>query len=215
MTTKTSLRNFQSEIDQIRHREVARQRDQAAAERAKEKEVKKTPVRTAAEPPAPVNGDGGDLQIKDPAGLSDVDERIQSLLLSASPADHDKARDIVASLLTRHKGEYILRFGAHPPHPKLFSKLPGSLEDSDGWRGSALTAEELDTLQREVKEILTDIGGVVCVYHLKLSILYTNTACLDYGAVRHKNKSSSSNIALTITSRGRLCHAGGTVCCRR
>ncbi|KAH9935288.1 GTP-binding protein 1 [Fomitopsis serialis] len=165
MTTKTSLRNFQSEIDQIRHREVARQRDQATAERAKEKEVKKTPVRhgTAAEPPAPVKGDGGDLQIKELAGLSDVDERIQSLLLSASPADHDKAREIVASSLTRRKGEYILRLGVHPPHSKLFSKQSGSLEDSDGWRGSALTAEELDTLQREVKEILTDIGGVTTV----------------------------------------------------
>ncbi|TFY69165.1 hypothetical protein EVJ58_g588 [Rhodofomes roseus] len=171
MTTKTSLRTFQSEIEKIRHREVVRQRDQTAAERAKEKESKKTPVRSGAaelSTSAPTQGGAIDSQVREPAGLSDagaglsdVDEQIQSLL--ASSADHDKARDIIASILTRRKGEYILRIGAHPPHSKLFSKTPGSLEGSDAWHGTARTVEELDALQREVQEIVTDIGGVTTV----------------------------------------------------
>ncbi|KZT70965.1 GTP-binding protein 1, partial [Daedalea quercina L-15889] len=164
MTTKTSLRNFQSEIEKISYREIARQRDQAAAaEQAKEKEAtgKKSTARAAVE--AAKAESRADLQLKDPGELSDVDEQIQLLLLSATSADHDKARDIIASILTRHRGEYILRLGAHPSHSRLFSKTPGSLEDSEGWRGSARTAEEIDALQRKVNDIVTDIGGVTTV----------------------------------------------------
>ncbi|EPS97707.1 hypothetical protein FOMPIDRAFT_1052102 [Fomitopsis schrenkii] len=170
MAAKTSLRNFQSEIDQIRHRELTRQRDQAAAaaERAKDtKEVKnsKSASRATAPPPSPTAGkaSGADPQIRDLAEPSDVDEQIQSLLLSTAPTDHDKARNLVASLLTRHRGEYLLRIGAHPPHSRLFSKAPGSLEDAEGWRGSERTVDELDTLERTVTDIVTDIGGVTTV----------------------------------------------------
>lgn len=84
MAAKTSLRNFQSEIDQIRHRELTRQRDQAAAaaERAKDtKEVKnsKSASRATAPPPSPTAGkaSGADPQIRDLAEPSDVDEQIQ------------------------------------------------------------------------------------------------------------------------------------------
>ena len=84
MAAKTSLRNFQSEIDQIRHKELARQRDQAAAaaERAKDaKDGKKSASRVAAQPPSPTVGkaSGADphTQIKDLAEPSDVDEQIQ------------------------------------------------------------------------------------------------------------------------------------------
>lgn len=82
MAAKTSLRNFQSEIDQIRHRELTRQRDQAAAaaERAKDtKEVKKSASRANAPPPSPTAGkaSGADPQIRDLAEPSDVDEQIQ------------------------------------------------------------------------------------------------------------------------------------------
>ena len=79
MSNKTSLRNFQSHIEKIRHREITRQRDQAAAaERAKEKEVKKSAGRTPVnEPTIPGKVEGTDTQIKDPAELSDVEEQIQ------------------------------------------------------------------------------------------------------------------------------------------
>ncbi|KAI0728156.1 P-loop containing nucleoside triphosphate hydrolase protein [Fomitopsis betulina] len=166
MAAKTSLRNFQSEIDQIRQREVARQRDAASAERAKDtKEVKKPASRPTAQPPSPTTGKAGGAnpQIRGLAEPSDVDEHIQSLLLSTAPTDHDEARNLVASLLTRHRGEYLLRIGAHPPHPRLFSKVPGSLEEAEGWRGSERTAEELGTLERAVTDIVIDIGGVTTV----------------------------------------------------
>ena len=86
----TSLRTFQTEIDEISHREVAKQRAHAAAERAKaEKEAKKpavaktharkestaaeavepqSPASTAPEPTAASNGD---------AAMTDVDEQLQ------------------------------------------------------------------------------------------------------------------------------------------
>lgn len=80
MAAKTSLRNFQSEIDQIRQREVARQRDAASAERAKDtKEVKKPASRPTAQPPSPTTGKAGGAnpQIRGLAEPSDVDEHIQ------------------------------------------------------------------------------------------------------------------------------------------
>lgn len=148
--------------------------------------MKKSASRATAQPASPTVGkaSGADPhpQIKDLAEPSDVDEEIQvrntssiawlhaswsphlpqSFLLSTVPEDHDKARNHIASLLTRHRGEYLLRIGAHPPHSRLFSKAPGSLEDSEGWRGSERTAEELDNLEHAVTDIVADIGGVVC-----------------------------------------------------
>ena len=242
MAAKTSLRNFQSEIDQIRHKELARQREQAAAaaERAKDaKDVKKSASRATAQPASPTVGkaSGADPhpQIKDLAEPSDVDEEIQvrntssiawlhaswsphlpqSFLLSTVPEDHDKARNHIASLLTRHRGEYLLRIGAHPPHSRLFSKAPGSLEDSEGWRGSERTAEELDNLEHAVTDIVADIGGVVCALGPSMFTVHPHSSRIDYGSVRHKNKTSPCNTAITITSRKRVCHSGGALCCGR
>ena len=83
----TSLRTFQTEIDEISHREVAKQRAHALAERAKlEKDVKKTASKaharkesTTSEPVEPAS--------KDPIGpasagngdgaMSDIDEQLQ------------------------------------------------------------------------------------------------------------------------------------------
>ena len=86
----TSLRTFQTEIDEISHREVAKQRALAAVERAKlEKDAKKPPVpkththarkdstpaaEAAVEPTTPKKepiGPAGE------GGMSDIDEQLQ------------------------------------------------------------------------------------------------------------------------------------------
>lgn len=85
----TSLRTFQTEIDQIHHREVAKQRAQIVADRAKaDKEVKKThskgharkestevpdPSKTAGKEPIAVPAASGEGE----TALSDIDERLQ------------------------------------------------------------------------------------------------------------------------------------------
>ncbi|KAI0949408.1 hypothetical protein AcW1_009035 [Taiwanofungus camphoratus] len=153
----TSLRTFQNEIDEIQHREVTRQRTQAALERGKEKEKKPAgkliEVQDRPETSVPSGGTNPES--------SDVDEEIQALLLSQTPSNHDRARDIIASLLTRHRGEYVFRIGAHPPHSRLFTGEP--VIASDGWRGVARTEAELDALQQEIAQVVDEVGGKTTV----------------------------------------------------
>ena len=86
----TSLRTFQTEIDEISHREVAKQRAHAAAERAKlEKDAKKptaaktqTHARkesTTSEPvePAPKEPIGPASAGNGDGAMSDIDEQLQ------------------------------------------------------------------------------------------------------------------------------------------
>ncbi|KAI0645734.1 GTP-binding protein 1 [Trametes meyenii] len=174
----TSLRTFQTEIDQIHHREVAKQRAQVVAERVKaDKDVKKTPNKTharkesteVADPPkiagnepiassvAPGEGD---------AALSDIDERLQkTLLLSRLPENFEKARNLIASLLTRNRGEYVFRIGAHPPEAKLFAGQTPNEEDV--WQGTPRTVDELTTIIEGTKAAVDELGG-------KVSILFDN-----------------------------------------
>ena len=101
----TSLRTFQTEIDEISHREVAKQRAHALAERAKlEKDVKKTASKAHARKEstdaadvskspakeaittlaAPATGNGD-------AVMSDIDEQLQVSALP-QPAPHRASR---------------------------------------------------------------------------------------------------------------------------
>ncbi|OBZ68219.1 GTP-binding protein 1 [Grifola frondosa] len=161
----TSLRTFQTEIDEIQHREVARQRAQAISERAKEKEVKKASVKPpaaketeeASRADAPVPNQSSDTE------YTDLDEELQTLLLSRIQSNIDRARDIIASLLTRYRGEYIFRIGAHPLHAKLFTGQP--VTDNDVWNGPARTPEELQNLIEETTKVVDEVGG-------KTSILF-------------------------------------------
>lgn len=74
-------------------------------------------------------------------------------------SDHDEARDLIAGLLTQHKGEYVLRIGSQPSHTHLFE---GGLTDaSDGWIGSPRTVEELDILKKQVPKVAEEVGGKV------------------------------------------------------
>lgn len=82
------------------------------------------------------------------------------MLLTDSPADHDRARDMVASLLTRHKGEYVFRIGSLPPLGKLMS---GESINGPGWTGTSRTQEEIDTLHRNLTNIVEEVGGKVSI----------------------------------------------------
>ncbi|OSD06907.1 P-loop containing nucleoside triphosphate hydrolase protein [Trametes coccinea BRFM310] len=175
----TTLRNFQTEIDQIHHREVAKQRAQAVAERTKaEKDVKKTAgkgharkestevvetVKNAGKEPIASHVAVGDAE----ATLSDIDERLQPLLLSRIPENLETARNLIASLLTRNRGEYIFRIGAQPPAAQLFAGE--AVNDAGEWQGNPRTTQELDTIIEEAQAAVDELGG-------KTSILFESRA---------------------------------------
>ena len=83
-----------------------------------------------------------------------------TLLLSQTQTNHERARDLVASLLTRGRGEYIFRIGTHPAHSKLFAGE--SISATDGQSGSTRTIEESDIIKKDITIVLDEIGGTVC-----------------------------------------------------
>jgi hypothetical protein len=84
---------------------------------------------------------------------------LQTLLLS-SKTDEDigKAHDLIASLLTRHRGEYVFRIGALPPLSQLVSGEP--IEDT-GWIGVTRTQAEVDKLHEMTAKGVEQMGGKV------------------------------------------------------
>ncbi|KAI0675339.1 GTP-binding protein 1 [Trametes maxima] len=169
----TSLRTFQTEIDQIHHREVAKQRAQAVAERVKaDKDLKKTPNKTDARKESTEAADPAKIAGNEPialpivsgegdAALSDIDERLQTLLLSRLPESLEQARNLIASLLTRNRGEYVFRIGAQPPEAQLFTGQ--TTKEEDVWQGTPRTAEELTTIIEEAKAAVDELGGKVSI----------------------------------------------------
>ncbi|KAH9949572.1 P-loop containing nucleoside triphosphate hydrolase protein [Amylocystis lapponica] len=156
----TSLRTFQNEIDEIHHRETAKQRAQATVDRTRE--TKKPAVKPPAAKEAKDTNDTDDTDAGlGEADFSDIDEQIQTLLLSETPSNRDRARDLVAALLTRHRGEYVFRIGAQPPHAKLF--VGESAVNSEGWRGTVRTESELDALRQGVIQVVDEVGGKTSV----------------------------------------------------
>ncbi|KAG5715927.1 GTP-binding protein 1 [Termitomyces sp. T112] len=160
----TTLRTFQTEIDEIAHRELIKQRTHAASTAEQEKENRQ-PLSPSAKGKAKdaghINGAEPTAEISRRSGLHEVEEKILTLLLSHARADHDEARDLVAGLLTQHKGEYVLRTGSQPSHTHLFE---GNLTDvSDGWMGTPRTVEELDILKDQVTKVVEEVGGKTCI----------------------------------------------------
>lgn len=167
----TSLRNFQNEIDEIHTREIAKQRAQTITEREKEN---KNP-----HPKGKAKEDGAESAKRENngrVGVTEVEEEIQVIifhspllclllisrqkaLLSRVPSDHDRARDLIAAIITQHHGEYVLRIGSQPPHAKVFTGE--LLDDPDGWTGIPRTEEELDTLCQEITRTVEEVGGKV------------------------------------------------------
>ncbi|KAI0823677.1 GTP-binding protein 1 [Trametes gibbosa] len=164
----TSLRTFQTEIDQIHHREVAKQRAQVVADRARaDKDAKKTLGRGHArkestEVPDPSKNAGKEpiaaltLSGEGEMALSDIDERLQPLLLSRIPEKLEQARNLIASLLTRNRGEYIFRIGAHPTSARLFAGDAAVVEE--GWQGTACTLPELDIIAEQTKTAVDELS---------------------------------------------------------
>ncbi|KAI0780026.1 P-loop containing nucleoside triphosphate hydrolase protein [Fomes fomentarius] len=214
----TSLRTFQTEIDEISHREVAKQRAQALAERTKlEKETKKTANKTHARKESVEATDASKPAAKEviaAAGpgdvvMSDIDEQLQSLLLSRLPENLETARNLIASLLTRNYGEYVFRIGTHPPGAKLFAGQPAT--DEDVWQGAPRTAEELDIITQETTTVVdetsilfdskTDHPRVVLLLRLPPPDVATTpeVRCAVVG-----NVDSGKSTTLGVLTRGQL-----------
>ena len=70
----------------------------------------------------------------------------------------DKAHDLIASLLTRHRGEYVFRIGALPPLSHIVSGEP--IEDT-GWIGVTRTQSEVDKLYEMTVKVVEQMGGKV------------------------------------------------------
>ncbi|KAH8119238.1 GTP-binding protein 1 [Phellopilus nigrolimitatus] len=163
----TSLRTFQNEIEEIHTKEIAKQRAHGHAELEKEnKKPSEKLTSTVSQVPAKLLATDGEPE---------AEEELQTILLSEDDADHDRARDILAGLLTRHKGEYVLRFGRRPPHASLFA---GNLSTSaDGWLGAPRSENELHRLRGAVSRLVEEVGGKVSTLypfsesHLRTALL--------------------------------------------
>lgn len=216
----TSLRSFQTEIDDIHARELAKQRALGAA--AKEKEALKkhgpqTDTKSPAKATSPVRSKVGDAKVSagvvTPAGdakqhsdasttkeaptspttttdaqqaedaVAEAQESeiqvclsvrcmthpyfmcpskciLQELLLSKAPADLERARDLLAGLLTRHRGEYVFRLGSRPTNTRLYNGAAAT-EGDEGWLGTQRSEEELNTLKEQLNNAVEDVGGKV------------------------------------------------------
>ncbi|KAH7929879.1 P-loop containing nucleoside triphosphate hydrolase protein [Leucogyrophana mollusca] len=140
----TTLRSFQTEIEEIHSRELARQRGGHV-----DQSIQQNPAETT-----PGAADGVDVP-----ELLDEDESILNLL---SSRNDEPARNAIASLMTRHKGEYIFRIGVRPPHSALFTGEPLD-EDTRNWAGVPRTDEEVTSLRIEVAKALEEVGGKTSV----------------------------------------------------
>jgi hypothetical protein len=79
-----------------------------------------------------------------------------------SPTGEDtlaRARDSIATLLTRQGGEYLFRLGARPPTTPLFSGE--DLDKADGWTGDRRTEVEVDAMIACLCQLVEDVGGKV------------------------------------------------------
>lgn len=174
----TSLRTFQSEMDAIRHREVVKQRGHVAPD-PKRDQKQPLPSKGKAKddeqiPPEKKSDGKGKEQAKEKAKDADpivesearremveVEETILEKLQSNVPADHDTARDMLAALLTQHRGEYVFRIGMQPGRTQLFS---GGLTDaSDGWTGIPRTESHLDLFKERITKTVEEVGGKTSV----------------------------------------------------
>ena len=86
----------------------------------------------------------------------------QALLLSSNTSDHVSARNQIASLITQHNGEHVLRIGRQPPHDKLFT---GALTDEcSGWSGIPRSTDDIECIRQQITKTVEEIGGKVRVF---------------------------------------------------
>ncbi|KAG1862563.1 P-loop containing nucleoside triphosphate hydrolase protein [Suillus subalutaceus] len=153
-----SLRSFQSEIQEIHARELARQRGQGSSVAPAPRNIHARKIQILEES----NIVGGPPPSRD-AGVEDEVEAVLALL---SIHDYDRARTSVAQLITGRKGEYIFRIGCRPSHASLFAGE--SVDDATGWSGVPRTDVEVTSLQSSVKRVVEELGG-------KISVLFETT----------------------------------------
>ncbi|KJA19920.1 hypothetical protein HYPSUDRAFT_43812 [Hypholoma sublateritium FD-334 SS-4] len=152
----TTLRNFQTEIDDIHHREMSKQRTKASLDKEKEQKLAKGKVK---EDHGPTDVKASSQSNTGPGRSQEVEERIMTLLLSSTPTDYDLARDQIAALLTQNSGEYVFRIGQEPSHTELFA---GELnDDTIEWSGTPRSVEEIDKLHEQISKVVEEVGGKV------------------------------------------------------
>ncbi|KAF8070140.1 GTP-binding protein 1 [Lyophyllum atratum] len=172
----TSLRTFQTEIEEIHHRELLKQRTQAPADSIKDIKHPAQSSKGKAKDDGHANGAADvDADTSPRSSMLELEEKFLALLQSNVPADNDTARDMIAALLTQHRGEYVLRIGMQPSHAHLFT---GELSDaSDSWTGVPRTEQDLDLLRERVMKTVEEVGGKTSVLfetrtgHPRISLL--------------------------------------------
>ncbi|KAF8502050.1 GTP-binding protein 1 [Russula emetica] len=174
-----TLQSFQAEIEDIRNRELAKARaqsqpeaprkghiDQRSAPKARKKTAGgETPVTSVI--PKVVNDESAQE-------LTDIEHSIESALLTPTGGD-TQARDLIATLLTRHGGEYLLRLGARPPRAPLFANE--DYENVNDWSGNQRTEAEIDAMIDHIGQLVEEVGGKACTLlragepHPRVSVL--------------------------------------------
>jgi len=158
----TTLRGFQSEIDQIHERELARQRAEGRIALEKEKHKEKTPQNTKGKDTATDTAEdplASQLNIEG----DDSQEALQRILID--PTGIQKATDYVALLLLRNRGEIIVRLGTHPPLQQLFEGgIESILSDAQG-RGDSMDENDLDSAIKTLEAAADSVGAKVMLLH--------------------------------------------------
>jgi hypothetical protein len=71
-----------------------------------------------------------------------------------------QARDLIATLLTRQGGEYLLRLGARPPRAPLLSDE--NIDNANSWTGYRRSEGEIDAMIAHLGQLVEEVGGKVC-----------------------------------------------------
>jgi hypothetical protein len=79
---------------------------------------------------------------------------------------------------------------------------------TDDWIGAALTQDEIDTLRKELTNLVEEVGGKVCLVPMALRHVPNTGAGLR--SVRGEGAGSSISVAITITSSKYIANARGS-----
>jgi hypothetical protein len=82
----------------------------------------------------------------------------KELLKSEEQHDAETTRDLIASVVTSNKGEYLLRLGSFPPRNLIFNDEVDPATASDGWIGTACTSATICTYQKKIKVLADEVG---------------------------------------------------------
>lgn len=148
----TALRDFQAEIQQAQSRALAKQPARGASKDTR------TADRLSVDQVSVSAGGSLPSRATDSAPPFIEEDDILDFLLSG---DYESARDSLASLLTRWKGECIFRIGARPPVSTLFSGEP--IDNASGWTGTSLGEDHIGKAILGVEKVVVDIGAMMSV----------------------------------------------------